>query len=185
MVAQLSPEERARYDALDGEVKTAVLTGRLNPYLVPAGIRHSIGLEEWKKAHVDIQRAITENDLGDLRSTAEYLTAINRIAVSNGARTVFAVIPMYSSVDENGPKCLQRLGWTGELFVYLTPDYFGRLMSQLEAWTGVPCLDRTMEMRGYQKLGLYFPLDCHFTAAGHKVYADLLTPAIRQYAGGR
>ncbi len=171
-LARLTTAERKRFDALEPVVREAFLDGRLNPFMVISGIQAS-GM------------FVSDLDLGDsdVRSAimrlGQCLRRLRRAAAAVDAACMAVIIPTGPYVNDHQYRHVQRLGFFVEERMICTdaPDRIALLACEK---AGIPCHSVTEAFRAHSdRTDLYFPLDGHFAPAGHRLYADLVTPIIQ------
>ena len=170
-LASLSPAEKARYRRIDAGIRRAFEAGDLNPALIVSAVRHP----EYFLATFELDRPETQ---GLIREMSDQLGRIRRAAESERARAAVASVPfgIYVSpwmfdtwrtrygfeldprmLTSNSPDEAIRLAADGaRLPVHMVTPAF-------RAWSGPP---------------IYFELDGHPNAAGHRLYAQQLAPAV-------
>ncbi len=173
----MTPEQRARYDGIDAKVKEAFTNGDLNPFLVGMASR-------FPNFFVSMANG---NDPGlppCIDRTSACLQRIRRAANQCNARVVVLSVP--HGVYVNRPTLLnyRKVGFNlGEDL--LDTDVPDRCIEEACRKAHLPFVGVTSEFRRFREApDLYYPLDGHFTAAGHKLYAELLTPLlVRELVG--
>jgi len=117
---------------------------------------------------------------------AQQLERIKTAAEQTGARVVVASIPQTSYVQLSGWQMLfhsraaedARQAWEAN-FVTTVPYQAHELAS---AQSGIPMVHVTAAFREASRdKMLFFEFDGHFTVEGNRIFADLLTPALRPY----
>ena len=170
---QFTPEQRARFERLDETVKNAYLTGNLNPFMLVAGITSSA----FYTSVLDLQGPGLEHAIASL---AACLRRIGEVAKTHGARTLVAIVPAGPYVNAHQYANARRLGFdvAAPMLTAEAPD---RITLRAAERAGLPCVRVTAGFRDHRDdPGLYFPLDNHFSPAGHRLYADLLTPLVAE-----
>jgi lysophospholipase L1-like esterase len=173
-VARFTSEQKARFDAMDPEVKRLFLEGQTNPFMVSVGI----------SAPGFYTSLLALRDFGweeVVQRVGGYLAQLKDIAAGHGADTVTAIIPAGPYCNRPQWEAVRRLGFDmrEEMLSTGTPD---ALTMEASALAGIPCLSVTETFRRHQDdATLYYPLDNHFSAAGHALYAKSLAPLLEPY----
>jgi lysophospholipase L1-like esterase len=88
-----------------------------------------------------------------------------------GCRLVFGVVPDGAQVDPDQVEVRRLLGVPVSPDVLTGPGRFQALVREMARREGAEVFDPLDEFRTVRS-GLYFPLDLHWTAAGHRLYAE-------------
>lgn len=88
-----------------------------------------------------------------------------------GCRLLIAVVPDGAQVDPEQVEVRRLLGVPVSPDVLTAPGRFQALVRELARREGVEVFDPLEEFRTVRS-GLYFPLDLHWTPAGHRLYAE-------------
>ena len=174
---RLPQELWTRFDALEESIKEAYFGGRLNAFMVLAGVACPYFYTSILELPENGFRVIVDRVHG-------HLARIERVARKNGAQVVATIVPSGAYTNKHQNKNLLRLGFetTEEM---LTADMPDRITQTACAETNIPCISVTPEFReSADDDGLYFPLDNHLSARGHKLFADLVAPKLVDIAGG-
>lgn len=170
----LTPEERARFERLDGEVRGRFLGGELNPDLLQGSLRRPDYFLETLDTSRPVVRAM-------ISAMGQALTDIKKVAAGNHAEVVVVSIPYKVYASRRDLESSRRLG------LDLTPEMVmgnaaGEAIGAACAGAGVRMIDLTEAFRA-QASGapLFFELDGHLNPRGHEVFARLLTPALESY----
>lgn len=168
----LDSGDRARFDALEPSIQEAFMEGRLNPFMVMSGIR-APGL------FVSVSSADERTVQEMSQRVSRYLRVVRHAAERIGASCLAVIIPTGPYVNEHQYRHVQRLGFQVEERM-LTSDIPDRIELFACEQAGIPCHSVTEAFRTHRdREDLYFPLDGHFAPAGHRLYADLITPVIQ------
>jgi hypothetical protein len=162
---------RARYEALEPEVKKAFEEGTLNPWL----ISHSTGEPDYFMNTVDIKRLRLP-----IYMMSGYLKQARKAAESSHARIVALSIPEGFYVNKEAHRNVQRIGFEAAPEM-LTSHVVDEAVKTACDRAGVPfhgALDAMRQHAG--EPGLYFELDRHFSPKGNALYADIVTPFVAQ-----
>ena len=169
-IARFTPEERARYEALDPEVRKAFEDGLANPFVVNVGVTSPRFFEvfgQWD----DVTRSFVPR-------LEKNFARIRDVARSVGATAIIASVPQgpYVNLAQNHNAARVGFETTSELLESLVPDGVTREAAK-EA--DVPFVSATDEFREERdRTGLYYPIDTHFSPAGHALYAEILAPKL-------
>jgi len=179
VLEKMTPQVRARFDALDEEVKDAFLSGNLNPNL----INTSLGSSDF---FVNSAKADDPWFFGQrAKFTAAYLARIRRAAQTCGADVLVVTVPLGAFANAHAVANYRRMGFQTEpgLLTTEAPDL---AVAEACRLADLAFCSVTEDFRKRQDdSGLYFPLDGHFTPLGHKLFAELLTPALRRIVEAR
>ena len=172
---KMEPEHRARYDAFEDAVKEAFLAGNLNPYMIDLAMKSPNFYTS--PLNLDDPWILT-----CVERMAARLGHIKKIANNYGARVIVLSVPHGPYVNYNEVRNIQRVGYEGDdsMVASGAPDDGIRMACER---AGVPFHEVTAAFRERaDDTGLYYELDEHFTPAGHKLYADSITPILKQIA---
>lgn len=170
----LTPEERLRFERLDGEVRGRFVEGELNPDLLQGSLRRPDYFLETLDTSRPAVRAM-------ISSMGQALTDIKEVAAGNQAEVVVVSIPYKVYASRRDLESTRRLGLdlAPEM---VTGNAASEAISAACANAGVRMFDLTEAFRA-QASGapLFFELDGHLNPQGHEVFARLLTPALESY----
>ena len=171
VIKRLSPDERARFEALDSRVKEMFVNGELNP----AMMRISITRPDYFLKTLDISRADVKDLIGEM---GKQLATVKRVAQENGSDIMVVPVPVDLYVSPSQFEARRRLGFN------LVPEML-ESNSQDDAiksasdYAGVPFYTVTKELRQAARLNsLYFEFDGHFNALGYQTFAHNLAPIV-------
>ncbi len=169
-------EQRARYEGLEEKIKSAFMSGNLNPCRVNLGV-----------ICPDYYRVVMDFGEAQLRDasvrTSDYMARIRDVARANGTRAVVASIPLGPYVNDDEQKNALRLGYKVDALM-LSSDRPDMIARNAAAMDGMPFAEATGGFRErHAAQGLFFELDGHFSAAGHRLFAELITPQIAREMG--
>lgn len=174
---KMTPEQRARFDKFDDEVKQAYHSGNLNPYMIDLAMQNenfytfTLQLDDpWIKDCI-------ERMAGQLRR-------IKKAAKAYNARVVVLSIPDGPYVNRHAHENIQRVGYkvTEDM---LTSDGPDRAIQIACKQAGLPFYQATQAFKDRMDDGeLFYKLDSHITAAGHRLYAERITPILKEVIGG-
>jgi lysophospholipase L1-like esterase len=116
--------------------------------------------------------------------TEGVLADIVRLARGAGARTVLAVLPAAEQVDRTRWPALAAAGYHLEPAM-LTDTTVPDRTAALAAREHARAVDLVRVFRAHPREGLYYVLDEHWTAAGHRLAAEALADAIAPLLAGR
>lgn len=173
---KMSPEERARFDALEDTVKQAFLSGNLNPFLIDLALKNP----QFYCLTMDVENDWTKTCI---RNTAGQLERIRAVAGVNDARVLVTSIPEGSYVNEDALRNIRRVGYEvpDAVIDKDAPDEGIRRACEM---AGLPFINVTDAFKARRtETGLFYELDGHLTAAGHQVYADTLAPRFLEACG--
>ena len=175
LLDQMNPEQKARFNALDEKVRTAFLTGRLNPYIFDISILKSPTYYQFLTHSEDpyIQQCI--------HSMGVQFQRIRQAAADIGAKVVVTPVPLGVFVNRESYQNVQRIGFSTDESM-LNADGPDRSIQQAAQEANVPFVSVTDEFRKtVDQAGLYYELDNHFTPKGQAFFAELLTPLVQKF----
>jgi hypothetical protein len=173
---KMTPEHRARFDALESKVREAFLSGNLNPYLIDLALQN----ENIYSFTLNLDDTWIKECVGRM---AGHLERIKRVADAYGARVLVLSIPDGPYVNAHAFRNIQRVGYktTAEMLTSEAPDRGIQIACEQ---AGLPFLSATPAFRAHQDdPGLYYELDGHLTVAGHRLYAETVTPLLLKEIG--
>lgn len=159
-IAKMDPPSRARFDALDPDVRTAYLAGDLNPQAVYLGVAHP---DYFARSYG------SEALAGDL-------ARLQAIAHAGGARLAVVSLPHRAYLGEREQAPLRRLGF--DVPAAMQSEEHDAIIKR--AAGDVPFLTVTEAYRALDSPEpLFYPLDGHWTPAGNRRFAELIGPPFR------
>jgi hypothetical protein len=173
-IGQMEPAERKKFEGLDPAIRTAYREGGLNPGLLFYSIRYSSFLLD----ACDLDAPATRGEIDEMTVA---LRRIGEVAGRWGAAVVVLSIPYGPYASEQQLEAAGRLGFAvrPEMLTTEAPD---ESIARACRGAGLPFVSVLREFRRRARSGsLYFPLDGHLNAAGHRAYAELAAPALRAY----
>jgi GDSL-like lipase/acylhydrolase family protein len=138
--------------------------GRPRTNLVAAALTDPAGVARWSDVPGRGQ------GWEELQRHADRMAAACRSA---GCRLVFAVVPDGAQVDPDQVEVRRLLGVPVSPDVLTGPGRFQALVREMARRLAAESFDPLEEFRSVRG-GLYFPLDLHWTPAGHRLYAEAL-----------
>ena len=169
--ARMTPEQRAKLDALEPEIREQFFAGRVNPFMVSVGVT----APQFYTSLTSLEGAYY---MEIMWRVAGHLKAIKENAASYGAPTIAAIVPagVYTNVAQN--KSVARMGFETSPDM-LKSDVPDQLTQQACAVNNMVYLSVTEVFRQHaDDPTLYFPLDNHFSVAGHALYAKSIAPLL-------
>jgi hypothetical protein len=172
MYAEFSPDQRRRFDALDGSVKQNFFDGQLNSSMFNA----TTSEPGWYSDMSDIRNIGPKTD-----ALAPVFERIRRIAAPYSARVLSVLMPEGGLVNHAAGKNWSRLGFE------MPPDLYGNETLETIIQTAsdkarVPLLNLAPAFREHaDDTGLFFVLDTHMAPAGHLLVAKRLFAMLQQY----
>lgn len=171
---RMNAEQRARFEGLEASIKQDFHEGRLNPFMVTVGVTAS----NFYAAQENLEPEPLQEIVGRLSSC---LREIRQNAERFDAQCVVAIVPAGAYTNRKQLEQIKRLGFNTSDGM-LSTDVPDRLTREACEEAAIPCLSVTDRFRQESDNGgLYFPLDNHFTAAGHALYAEALTPLLEAH----
>ncbi len=173
ILAKMTPDKKAMFEAIDPRVREAFMQGMFNPYMVGLAMDNPrfyimpMMLDDpWVKNCID-------NMAGQLRR-------IENAAKDVGATVAVLTIPDGVYVNDAARKNITRVGYAIDPSLMTAENADGGVRRACEQ-AGLPFhtvskgfVDRSSET------DLFFELDSHPTPKGHALYADLITPIIER-----
>jgi hypothetical protein len=167
----LSPEKRARFDALDEKLKQAFLSGNVNFGVVSLSLNSP-----------DLYLRTLDLNSGEIQENQSYLRkwihAVARAAKREGAPTLVVSVPFGAYVNECALNNYKRVGFTAQdgMLTGASQDDVIRMSSD-----GLPFLSVTDAFRKrISDPKLFFELDLHMAADGHALFAEQITPWVEE-----
>jgi GDSL-like lipase/acylhydrolase family protein len=111
-----------------------------------------------------------------------YAGRMARACRAGRCRLVFAVVPDGAEVDPEQVEFRRLLGVPLSPDVLTGPGRFQVLVGEMARRVGAESFDPLEDFRAVRR-GLYFPLDLHWTAAGHRLYAEALARHLARTPG--
>ncbi len=171
---KMSPEEKERFEKLDDEVKQAFFNGLLNPYMIDLALKNKhIYTLTLNPEDPWIQQCI--------ENMAKALEIIKNIANQFNANIAVVSIPDGPYVNEVAWNNIQRVGFdvVPEMLTSDAPDKVIQIACEKAK---VPCFTVSEAFRQRkQDPNLFFTLDGHLTAEGHKLLAETLAPKLQKW----
>lgn len=166
----LDDTERLRFARLPDTIKAAFRSGDLNPHLVHLAVEQPSHFTLTMDTNSPRAQRV-------IREMSRQLHRVQAIAKQYGSRAVIASVPSGAYVSLDVCRSLQPWGFLCDpgFVASGAPDEVIRRAAQ---GAGLPFFEVTEGFRAAGNAGLYFPRDLHFTAAGHRLYGDLLARAI-------
>jgi lysophospholipase L1-like esterase len=170
----LTPEQRRRFDHMDGAARNAFLAGGLNPIVVQSAIL----FPDYYVRHLDPTEPETRRGT---ERTAECLREIAGVAARHGAQVVVTVVPYRAYVSVRDCDALRRLGFAIPASLALSNAATQAIRDASEL-AGIYCIDLTHPIReACRTRNLYYGMDGHFNPAGAALFAEYLADAVREY----
>lgn len=168
---KMSPEEKARYDRIDPQVRAGFETGRFNPYMVDLALK----APEVYNATLNLEDSWFR---GTISGVAHHLKIIADVAESVGAQTIVTPLPDGPYVNDHAWRNVQKVGYTlPEGMVESDAPEKAVAIAAEEA--GLPCLSVAAAFKQHRtEPDLYFPFDGHMSAKGHTLFAETIAPQV-------
>jgi hypothetical protein len=172
LIACFSEEQKAKFDALNKNVKDFFRNGQLNPYLV----NMAISTPHYFVDTLRLEDPMVRHALAEMKN---YLLRIKRAADSFGSELLVLSVPYGIYVSERDWESRRELGFTvlPEMLASSLPDDAIRKVCK-EASISFFAVTRDFRDKSKDEV-LFFEYDGHFNAQGQKVFADLLLPALK------
>ncbi len=171
---KMSADEKQKFHNFDEEVKQAFFNGLLNPYMIDLALKNKhIYTLTLNPEDPWIQQCIV--------NMTKALQIIKSVASQFNARVAVVSIPDGPYVNEVAWNNIQRVGFD-VVPEMLTSDAPDRVIQIACEKAGVPCFTVSEAFRQRkQDPHLFFKLDGHLTAEGHKLLAETLAPKLQQW----
>ncbi len=168
---KMPPENRARFDQFDDKVKQAFLTGRLNPYMIDLAMQN----QNFYSICMNLDDPWAQQCVQHL---AEQFVRIKRVATNFDARLAVLTIPHGPYVNRAANANIRRVGYTSN-DAMLTSDAPDKSVQLACDRAGLPFMTVMTGFRAHMDdPTLYYEMDGHLSASGHKLLAELLTPIL-------
>ena len=170
-LAQYTPKERARFAALNDDVKRAFLSGNLNPGFMGYVVQVPNRL-------VDVDDLESATARFAIARMGGHLAAIRRVASAYRSDMIVVGVPFGPYASLRDYRNAEHVGVT------LVPDMPSSMRAdeairRASEQAGVPFVSVAA---GFRKSAatreLFFVLDGHYTRAGNDVFASLVEPAV-------
>jgi lysophospholipase L1-like esterase len=171
ILGKFNPVERARYERMDPVIRRAFEAGDLNPALVASAARHP----EYFMETFDLGRPETK---ALVKEMSRQLARIRVVAASAGAEVLVVSIPFGHYVSQTMYDTRRnRYGFELDPRMLTSEGADDAIRIAAE---GARLSTRvvTAAFRERDSAPLYFELDGHLNADGHRFYAEQLTPAV-------
>jgi hypothetical protein len=161
------------FEALDDDIKTPFLAGRLNPWMVFLSLRD----RDWLMRPLDPDSADTR---ARVASVVRQFVRIKDAAAAESARVVVVAIPFGPYVDETVLDFARRLGFDldpAKMLTSTAPDDEIAEAARRVGFEFVSVLERFRHLSadGHK---LYFPYDGHLTPEGLRRLAEGIVPVL-------
>lgn len=170
----LTPEERARFERLEQDVRGRFMRGELNPDLLQGTLKRPDYFLETLDTSRPAVRAM-------ISAMGQALTDIKEVAARNHAEVLVVSIPYKVYASRRDLESSRSLGLDVAPEM-VTGNAASEAVGAACASAGLRMLDLTEAFRA--RAGdrpLFFELDGHLNPQGHEVLARLLTPELESY----
>jgi lysophospholipase L1-like esterase len=170
---KMTPENRARFDAMDPRVKEAFFAGTFNPYMVDLALNNPriyslpMNMEDpWIKSRV-----------GNL---AGYLDRIRRAAEEYGAMTAVLSLPDGPYVNKHAFEGVAKVGYIPDA-EWMTAQNADEGIRRAAEKADLPFFTASPVFTAREtEPDLFYELDGHLTPKGHALYAEAVAPDIER-----
>jgi lysophospholipase L1-like esterase len=168
-----TPEQQARFDALDEDVQQLYEAGMINPWMIDTAIKQEVMFPSFVSRedsrmgpHIDV----VANIFTEMRRRAQAIDAkVVSVSLPNG---VFDNKPMFDRLVRMGHQL------PPEIMFSTLADEFGQEAADR---AGIPFVQVSQAFRDRSDdPSLYFEMDHHYTPAGHDLLAKEITPIIAE-----
>lgn len=168
---KMTPEQRARFDAFDAEVKEAYLSGNLNPYMIDLGMQNP----DFYILTMDVEDAWTQTCI---ERTASHFARVKKTADAYGAAASVVCVPEGPYVNKPALVSMGRMGYNMPPWL-LDTDSMDESVRRAAALADLPFFAVTEPFRAQQENpALYFELDGHPTPEGNRLFANAFRPLL-------
>lgn len=170
ILLEIDTDGARRYAGLDVALRSSFESGRLNPFLLRIALRHPGYFGD--AAREDLRAE-------SVTLLAEPLRGLARLAREAGSELVVVSIPYPVYVSRSGLQSQRSLGFDLDegLLVTDVPDRVTREASEA---AGLRCLSPLKAFREHDDRDpLFFPIDGHLNAAGHRLLAEQIAAEVR------
>jgi len=169
-VDRATPLERQRFQGIAAPAQRAFLDGQLNPMILMTALRSPdffmVTMQPGPRRQVLIDRM------------AACLQRIRSLAAANGARVVVLSVPHAPYASRRGFESARALGLQLDESVQRSHE-MDEAIRQAATAAGLPFVSATDRFRAAPPDPLlFYEFDTHLTPAGHRLFADSITPAI-------
>jgi hypothetical protein len=171
IVETFTPQERARFDGLDEQVKRAFRNGELNPSLIQTSVK-------LPRYFLDTFRADGPEAQSLVSAVAVSLADIKKVAGQYGCEVIVVSVPLKVYAGREDLESCRRLGFelNDEMAESDSPDRAAEGACRI---AGLKFISVTDDFRkAADATHLFYEMDGHFNASGHRVFAELLTPRL-------
>ncbi|NLN93538.1 MAG: SGNH/GDSL hydrolase family protein [Candidatus Hydrogenedens sp.] len=165
------PEEKARFDSFDEEVRSAFMSGDLNAYMVDLSVHNP----DFYIMTMDLEDGWTQTSI---ERAARSLSHIRRVAEQYTSEAVVVSMPEGPYVNRPALKGMERVGHNMPEWLLETTAMDDSIEAAAKK-AGMPFYKITELFREeMENPDLYFPLDGHPTAQGHALFARAFQPIL-------
>ena len=171
ILAGLSIAEKAKYAQMDSAIRRAFESGNLNPSIISGAIRRP----EYFIETFDLERSQTQ---GLVRQMSIQFSRLLGSAASEKAAVIVLSVPFGLYVSKQQFDTRQNgFGFTLDrgMLTSSSPD---DAIQRAAAGAGLPFFAFTQAFRATDGAALFFGMDGHFNASGHRLFAEQLTPVV-------
>jgi lysophospholipase L1-like esterase len=176
MQRRFSPELKARLAALDPDIRRLYEAGLINPHR----IQIALFIPDYYLATVELTDPANQRRVALLKTALE---RINHVATAQQAAVLVLAVPQGIYVNQDYLAEAQRLGYQADPLL-LSSDLPDRPIAQAAEQTGLPFVSALEPFRQSQAR-LFYPIDSHFTPAGHELLAESLAPFVAEFCHRR
>jgi hypothetical protein len=171
LLLHLSPEESAKLDRMDGEIKGMFVRGELNPDVLAASLRRPD--EIWKT--LDLDNPLVQKGIQDM---SKELDRIKVSAEGAGGKIVVVSLPNGLFVSETLLENYRRIGFLPSRSC-LTTTSMDDAVRIATSRPGIDFLEVTQTFRKEStKRNLFFGFDGHYNSEGQRYFAESIGPFI-------
>ncbi|MCA1901819.1 MAG: SGNH/GDSL hydrolase family protein [Candidatus Hydrogenedens sp.] len=175
ILSQLNSDERTRFEQLDSDIRNAFLDGLINPFLISVAVKYpDLIMSPLKESSDPSIKPCIDN-------LVKILQEIHLIAKKSGSPIIVISVPQGFYVNQHSLKTAERLHFklSPEVLTSKNIDnHFQIACQELQ----LPLITLTDEFRAQKDNStLFFPIDGHLTAEGHKFFADILSNKLQKW----
>jgi len=171
LIRGLTPEEKSRFERMDGEVKGRFLRGELNPRMLLSALRRPDEMQQT----LELQDAAVGAAIQEISAQ---LRRIKGDAERGGGRVIVVSLPNGFFVSRAMLDSYARMGFAAPE-ANLTTANMDEASRRAAAGAGLAFFEVTGIFRQAERdRRLFFPYDGHFNRDGHRLFAASIEPFV-------
>jgi lysophospholipase L1-like esterase len=170
-LSQLSPDEEARLDKMDAEIRGRLVRGELNPGILSGSVRRPDEIDRT----LDLENPQVQQGIQEV---AKQLLRIKLSTENIGGKVVVVSLPNGFFVSELMQESLARMGYVVH-HSYLTTTAMDDAVRLAASRAGLGCLEVTRSFRRESiTRNLFYRFDGHYNADGQRFFAESIEPFV-------